>query len=91
MKKYEIQRIVDDPEWQELRRSFLGTWKSDQEKNCQKLREYLGNFSDYLKLRRVQNYLTGSGFRIGIISHPEITILLTQVKEKLNEYKTQGH
>lgn len=89
-KLYEIQRIVDNAEWQELRKSFLGTWKISPKENCYRLEEYLGDFSDYYKLRRVSNYLTGSGFRIGIIQDPLIDKLLERVKLTLKNIKTNG-
>ena len=76
-----IKEVVNDPEWQTIRKSFVGTWKFHPEANCNVLRTYLGDFSDPLKLRRVHNYLTGSGFRIGIISHPEIDKLLNEVRK----------
>jgi hypothetical protein len=80
-----IKEIVNDPEWQSLRQSFVGTWKIFPERNCKYLKRYLGDFSDPLKLRRVLNYLTGSGFRSGKIKHPEITELINKIKEAKNE------
>ena len=76
-----IQEIVNNPEWQSLRKSFIGTWKLTPKENCILLRKYLGDFSDPLKVRRVHNYLTGSGFRIGIIKGEEIKELLKEVKQ----------
>jgi hypothetical protein len=80
-----IKEIVNDPEWQSLRRSFVGTWKIFPERNCERLERYLGDFSDPLKLRRVLNYLTGSGFRSGKIKHPGITKLINPIKKVRNE------
>lgn len=77
----DIRQVVDDPTWQALRRSLVGTWKDSPVYNVVKLREYLGDFSDPFKLRRVHNYLTGSAFRIGVISHLEIDLLLEQVRD----------
>jgi hypothetical protein len=76
-----IQTLVKDPEWQKLRKALVGTWKDKPADNVQKLRNYLGSkpWTDAIKLRIVHNYLTGSGFRIGLISHPEITKLKNQV------------
>jgi hypothetical protein len=76
-----IQQLVKDPEWQKLRKSLVGTWKDTPADNVQKLRDYLGPkpWTDAVKLRIVHNYLTGSGFRIGVISHPDITNLRNQV------------
>lgn len=75
-----IKEVVNDPEWQFIRGSMVGTWKSCAKDNCQMLEIYLGDFSDPLKRRRVHNYLTGSGFRIGIISDPEIDKLLNKIR-----------
>jgi hypothetical protein len=75
-----IKQIVNDPEWQVLRESFVGTWMLIPSENVRKLRRYLGNFSDPLKVRRVHNYLTGSGFRSGKIRGEEISKLLKEVK-----------
>ncbi len=59
MKRIPIKILVDDPEWQKLRRSFLGTWKTQMGPNLATLRSYLGEkpWSDENKLRRVQNML----------------------------------
>ena len=75
-----IQQIVNDPEWQILRKSFVGTWMLIPSENVRKLRRYLNDFSDPLKLRRVHNYLTGSGFRSGKIKGEEINKLLKEVR-----------
>lgn len=82
-----IQEIVNNEEWQSLRKSMKGTWKRKPGENCHRLKEYLGQKDDYLKLRRVLNYLTGSGFRSGVISHPDINKLKIEVKIKLKEYE----
>lgn len=78
----EIQRIVADPLWQSIRRRFVGTWKKIPEHNVAVLRSYLYATSpvDYLRFRRVYNYLTGSAFRIGVISHPDIDVLLGELR-----------
>jgi len=85
--KMDIKKVVDDPEWQELRKSFLNTWKQTPAENIKKLRTYLGDFSDPLKLRRVHNYLTGTVFRSHTIQHRDIDQLLTEVREKRKELK----
>lgn len=82
-----IQELVKDKEWQKLRSSLVGTWKTNAERNCKLLRQYLGNIHtcEYKKLRIVLNYLTGSGFRIGIIKHPCIDSLRNEIKSELNK------
>jgi len=57
--KIPIKILVDNPEWQKLRKSFLGTWKTDMAGNLAKLNNYLGSKpwpTD--KRRRVYNMLT---------------------------------
>ena len=82
-----IKEVVNDPEWQSIRISMLGTWKVNSSKNCQELNKYLGDFSDPLKVRRVYNYLTGSAFRIGLIKAKEITELLINIRNFKNGYE----
>jgi hypothetical protein len=85
-----IKTIVSEPEWQKLRKSFLGTWKKEPEENVKKLRKYLkSNGNDDLAWVRVYNYLTGSAFRIGVISHPTITKLSKEVKEYINTIRNK--
>lgn len=80
----DIRKVVDDPEWQRLRASFVGTWKDTPEYNVRRLRGYLERRANTpeapLAYRRVLNYLTGSGFRLGIIDHPDITALRDEVR-----------
>lgn len=78
-----IQEIVADPEWQALRKSLVGTWKSQPTVNVRKLERYLGDKQDWYKLRRVQNYLTGSVFRTRTVQHRGVTILLISVRTHL--------
>lgn len=78
----DIKEIVNDPEWQALRVSFLGTWKKQAEENVAALRQYLALAKDdyALRRRRIHNYLTGSAFRIGVIAHPSIDQLLSEIR-----------
>lgn len=76
----DIREVVNDPQWQALRKSLVGTWKRDPAGNVAKLRSYLGGGDDPLRNRRILNYLTGSAFRIGIVSHPSISELLAWVR-----------
>jgi len=75
-----IKKIVDDPEWQALRQSMVGTWTLMASSNCRKLRNYLGNFTEPLKNRRVLNYLTGTAFRIGKIQSEDVKRLINDIK-----------
>jgi hypothetical protein len=75
MRLNDIQEIVKDPEWQKLRKSFLGRWRANPTVCLGELKAYLGNVTDRHDHRfiHVYNYVTGTGFRVGIISHPSIT------------------
>lgn len=75
--KENIQELVKDPEWQRVRQSLLGQWKTDPEWCCLQLKHYLGNIKTTSddKLRIVGNYLTGTGFRTGAINAPCSKIL----------------
>lgn len=75
-----IKEVVNDPEWQHIRESMVGTWNLIGDDNCKRLRWYLDDFSDPLKLRRVHNYLTGSGFRSGRIKCDEVDQLLKEIR-----------
>ena len=79
----DIREVVNRSDWQSLRVTFVGTWKYTPVENVKKLREFLGPIEngDEEKLRIVHNYLTGSGFRIGVISHPDIDTLLKEVRD----------
>lgn len=80
-----IRDLVKDEEWQKLRSSLVGTWKTYPERNCKLLRNYLGDIQtcSYEKLRIVMNYLTGSGFRMGIIKHPCISQLRKDISVEM--------
>lgn len=78
----QIRAIVNDERWQRLRASMVGTWKYKPAANVKRLRAYLRGVKTarHLRFKRVYNYLTGSGFRIGVISHPEIDKLLNELR-----------
>lgn len=77
----DIRQVVNDKTWQKIREDFVGTWKETPAKNVKRLRQYLGKKPwNPMRVRRVLNYLTGSAFRIGRISHPDITALLTSIR-----------
>lgn len=84
-----IEEIVNDKEWQTLRKSFLGTWMKTPNINVIKLRMYLGDIKNTseVKLVRVYNYLTGTGFRSGKIKGKDITKLKDEVKYELDRRK----
>ena len=87
-----IRDLVKDEEWQKLRSSLVGTWKTNAENNCKLLRNYLGDIQtcSYEKLRIVMNYLTGSGFRMGIIKDPCISKLRSDISTEMKRRKIQA-
>jgi len=85
-------KLVRSAEWQKVRKSLLGQWKKRPEWCCSQLRKYLGSISTTSKdkIKVVQNYLVGSGFRAGKIKHPCITklrIILTMERKKRDAKK----
>ena len=78
----DIREVVKREDWQSLRVTFIGTWKSQPIENVLKLRTFLGEITSTEddKLRIIHNYVTGSGFRMKIISHPDIDVLREEVK-----------
>jgi hypothetical protein len=76
------RQLFSDPEWTELRKSFLKTWNVTPEQNVKRLRAYLGDYKDKLRILRVRNYLNGDGFKPGIIEHA----IIDQLKEELNHH-----
>ncbi|MEM4067859.1 MAG: hypothetical protein QXV17_13475 [Candidatus Micrarchaeaceae archaeon] len=68
VRKTDIRDLVQDPLWQKLRKSFLGTWTVDCAENAFILEKFLEKFNDTPQFpkycRIVYNYLTGSYFRI---------------------------
>ena len=90
--KMNIQDIVKIPEWQKLRAYFVGKWTTQPEKNLEMLKEFAGDLTKLSnrRLRIVQNYVTGSGFRIGKISSPEITKFTDEVRTEVAARKADG-
>ena len=83
--------LVKSKEWQDLRKSLLGTWKKDPYSSCDKLRKYLGplNKTTNDKIKVVMNYLTGTGFRTGKIKHPCITMIRAQLSSEIKRRKAK--
>lgn len=92
MKETPIKQLVQRNDWQELRKSFISTWKKNPKENVKKLREWLGTIedADYEKLRIVMNYLTGSGFRSGKIKHPAIQRLRDDISDEMKRRQKNG-
>ena len=81
VKKADIRIVVKDHEWQKLRESLLGKWKEHEHDCRDHLVKYLGDMTNPWKIRRVLNYLTGSGFRMGKIGQsPDTKDLLDMIR-----------
>jgi len=84
-----MRDVVNDPEWQKLRGDLVGTWTKNQVENVKRLRAYVNkDRKDALRWVRVFNYLTGTAFRLGKISHPSIVTLRKEVTDKLRQLKS---
>jgi hypothetical protein len=70
---------IKDPDWQKIRVVLAGEWYNPV-KNIGLLRDYLGDFSDSVRVRRVMNYLTA--FRSDGKGQIEICDLLKDIKMK---------
>lgn len=84
--------LVKSPEWQAVRKSLLGKWKEKPEWCCAQLRKYLGSISSASndKIKVVQNYLTGTGFRTGRIKHICITKLRLELSMERKKRQAKG-
>ncbi len=82
-----IKELVKDPEWQKIRISLLGKWKTNEKECLNKLKNYMGSIdsADIKKLKIVLNYLMGTAFRIGNISSPEIQRFRTEISVELKK------
>jgi len=79
----DIKKLVNNEEWQALRKSLKGTWKEDPVKSAQKLKNYLGDNPSKKKIQRVVNYI-GALRRAGM--NPQGTeTLYSSLKKKLEE------
>jgi len=85
-----VRELVKDPEWQKVRKSLLGQWKEKPEWCCAQLKRYLGSNPPNEKLKIVMNYLTGTGFRTGRISHPCIIKIRSQISMEIKKRKAKG-
>lgn len=66
VKAMNIKKVVDDPEWQVLRKSLVGNWKNNHIDNVNNLRAYFDKYPECpLATRRLVNVLTGSVHRVG--------------------------
>ena len=66
VKGMNIKIVVDDPEWQAIRKSLIGNWVGNHKHNVKTLRTYFNaNKDDPLAIRRLVNVLTGSVHRTG--------------------------
>jgi len=66
VKAMNIKAVVDDNEWQAVRKSLIGNWKNNHIENVNTLRAYFEKYYDSpIAIRRLVNVLTGSVHRVG--------------------------
>jgi hypothetical protein len=64
VKSMDIRKVVDDPEWQTVRKSLIGNWVNNHKQNIQTLRAYWNKDKENpLYVRRILNVLVGSVHR----------------------------
>ena len=82
---YTMQDLVNLKNWQQLRESLVGTWKTNKKENIKKLESWLGPVekASTRKLLIMRNYLTGSAFRLGKIQDSSLTKLKNKVITEL--------
>ena len=78
-----MKQIMADSKWQELRKSMVGKWKESPEQNIKKLRDYLGDMADIVKVYRVYIYLNIIGFKGGKLNSTGLTKLLKEIKGRM--------
>lgn len=90
--KKPMKELVKREDWKKVRESLVGKWKSEPEKCCKKLSDWLGPITktEDDKLRIMMNYLTGSGFRMGKIKHKCISTLRASVSVEMRLRKIKN-
>lgn len=90
--KTKMSELVKDPEWQKIRESLLGQWKKRPAWCCKQLENYAQPLKSATNKQLVilMNYLTGTGFRMGKISHPCITDLRKRISLEISARKING-
>jgi hypothetical protein len=85
--KKSMKQLVQNEEWQNVRKSLLGMWKSNPEYCCQQLRNYLGpiNHTENRKLKIMLNYLNCVGLKK--IIHPGKNIFTKEVSLQIAKRK----
>lgn len=85
-----IEQVVDDPEWQVIRKKMIGNWVRNSEFNISTLRAYLDETTTFgltgwdspLHVRRVLNVLVGTVHRVGhTANQPETDRLRLDVRK----------
>jgi hypothetical protein len=84
--------LVNSPEWQAVRQKLLGQWMQRPGWCCVQLRTYMGTIARASndKIKVVQNYLTGTGFRTGKIKHSCVNRLRTQLSMERKKRQANG-
>jgi hypothetical protein len=82
VKATNIQEVVDDPEWQELRIWLKGKWANRGKECVERLRNYFEkDKTNPWRVRRLLNYVTCSGFRTGAIKETSVDPLREEIRK----------
>ena len=87
--KQNIKDIVSLPEWQVIRANLVGKWKKQPDFCLNELKRFMTDINTLSnrRLRILQNYVTGSAFRIGIIQFKELDEFINVVKSEVQRRK----
>ena len=82
-----VELVRGDDSWQELRKSFVGTWKKTAEDNLFRMAWwYDSKDRDEPSSQILMNYLTCSGFRSrGAVADPAVNRFRLAVQRRLDE------
>lgn len=86
-----MRYLTQNPKWQAVRKSLVGTWGTKPEWACDELKKFIGQISKSSenKLKIVANYLTGRAFATGRIKHQCISSLRTQISMEMRKRKVK--
>jgi hypothetical protein len=82
VKSMNISKVVDNDEWQVIRKSLVGNWKNNHKQNIATLRAYYKKHKDSpIAIRRILNVLVGSVHRAGHTKNqPETDALRKEIR-----------
>jgi hypothetical protein len=87
----QMKLLVKNPNWQAVRKSLVGKWRTKPDWACDQLKQFVGQISTASddKIRIAVHYLTAKAFTSGQIKHPCISSLRTQLSMEIRKRKTK--